>query len=448
MIIYKDRTDFPAVIQNDRTIGYQEFCERINAVAGIAKDIPEKNLGIYMDARIESLEIYLGLIFAGKTLLPLPNYFPPQFVGMLKNMIGVERIVGLGTGTLDPSEISYEKYLLSSGGNGYEISKSGGLIVMTSGTEGIPKIMKHSYQTMTSSHNADYREINPNYRCLLTAPMDSGVGLFSALWYLDAESTIAIENNRMTADVVVESINKYRCNLVSIYKTALRKIVDAGHDRNSLPSLESIIETGSPSQQFVDSFILDKFGHILYNLYASSELGNISSEWVGMESGGRQFPKIKLDIKNIDETGIGEIWGNAGAMPEQIYGMSGPQTISRDEYLTSGDYGYFNEDGLLVIAGRRSDKIITSGYKVYAGLVEKEINSIDGVYRSAVIGIEDDKVGQRIVAYIDGTASIEKIKNVLSDRLPFYMIPKEFNFVSKLPEGPTGKILKKELLSL
>ena len=442
-----------AIIHGDRKFSYQEFYERVDAVAGMANQFPETTVGLFMDGRIESMEIYLGLILAGKTVLPLPSYFPPQFTEMLKGSVGVEKIIGLGTGVIDPSEISYEKQLLSSKGNDFQISHDGGVVAMTSGTEGIPKIMKHGYHTISGGWeyekkiNFEHPEINQGYRSLLTAPMDSGVGIFSGLWYLASGATVVMDNRPMTYDVIIDNVQKNECDLISIYKTALRKIIDAGHSINTMPSLKSIIETGSPSQKFIDQRVVESFGPILYNLYASSELGSISMEKVGTDLGGKLRPHIKLDIQNKDELGIGEIWGSTDAMPLQIYGRTGIQKVDRNDYLTSGDYGYLNEDGLLVIAGRRSDKIITSGYKVYAGLVEKEINAIDGVYRSAVIGVEDDKLGQKVVAYIDGTANSDQIKRVLSDRLPFYMIPKEFNVVDKLPEGPTGKILKKDLVN-
>src|SRR5204863_6999130 len=69
-------------------------------------------------------------------------------------------------------------------------------------------------------------------------------------------------------------------------------------------------------------------------------------------------------------------------------------------WFDTGDLGFLDSAGFLTLVGRKNDLIITSGFNVYPQVVERVINECPGVRESAVLGLPDDRKGERVVAII------------------------------------------------
>ena len=97
--------------------------------------------------------------------------------------------------------------------------------------------------------------------------------------------------------------------------------------------------------------------------------------------------------------------------------------------------------------GRKKDLVITDGLNVYPAVVERVINGFAQVRESAVIGREDERRGERVVAVVvpEGALNIEALRAHCRERLASYQIPKEFHTVEELPRNTMGKVLKREL---
>jgi acyl-CoA synthetase (AMP-forming)/AMP-acid ligase II len=111
-------------------------------------------------------------------------------------------------------------------------------------------------------------------------------------------------------------------------------------------------------------------------------------------------------------------------------------------WLRSGDIGRMDEDGMLFVEDRIDDMIITGGENVYPREVEDVIYGVDGVEETAVVGVPDDRLGERVVAFLVGDVSPETVESALRGRLTDYKIPKEFRVVDALPKTSTRKIDK------
>jgi O-succinylbenzoic acid--CoA ligase len=119
-----------------------------------------------------------------------------------------------------------------------------------------------------------------------------------------------------------------------------------------------------------------------------------------------------------------------------------------DGWLHTGDIGRIDADGFLYVLDRRDDLIITGGENVYPAEVEAALLRHDAVKEAAVIGIVDEKWGQRIVAVIFSTTPIdaEALAAHCRAQLASYKVPKEFRFVSvPLPRTASGKIRRVSL---
>jgi malonyl-CoA/methylmalonyl-CoA synthetase len=146
-----------------------------------------------------------------------------------------------------------------------------------------------------------------------------------------------------------------------------------------------------------------------------------------------------------------EYWKRTSESP-LTPGPSPPEYRGRGEtedgWFDTGDLGYLDEAGFLTLVGRKNDLIITSGYNVYPQVVERVINECPGVRESAVLGVPDDRKGERVVAFVvrdDPALDEDRLRTFWNDRLVDYQRPKQVVFVDALPRNTMGKVLRKQL---
>jgi malonyl-CoA/methylmalonyl-CoA synthetase len=120
-----------------------------------------------------------------------------------------------------------------------------------------------------------------------------------------------------------------------------------------------------------------------------------------------------------------------------------------DGFFITGDLGKIDDRGYVHIVGRGKDLVISGGYNVYPKEVENEIDAIDGVVESAVIGIPHPDFGEGVVAVVvkaAGSSLTEgDIQRSLGARLARFKQPKRVLFVGELPRNTMGKVQKSEL---
>jgi fatty-acyl-CoA synthase len=131
-------------------------------------------------------------------------------------------------------------------------------------------------------------------------------------------------------------------------------------------------------------------------------------------------------------------------------GYTGGEQANRLGHLAgTGDVGHIDENARLFIDGRIDEMIISGGENVYPIEVEDIIAIHDGVYETAVIGVEDADFGARLVAFVVTNEGAEldeaEIKNHVKTHLANFKVPREVFFLEELPRNATGKILKRNL---
>jgi long-chain acyl-CoA synthetase len=121
----------------------------------------------------------------------------------------------------------------------------------------------------------------------------------------------------------------------------------------------------------------------------------------------------------------------------------------KDGWFHSGDMGKVDEDGYFFIVDRKKELIIRGGYNVYPREVEEVLYEHPAVQEAAVIGVEDEKLGEEVAAAVvlkqGEDASADDIKEFVKDQVASYKYPRKIWFADDLPKGPTGKILKREI---
>lgn len=138
----------------------------------------------------------------------------------------------------------------------------------------------------------------------------------------------------------------------------------------------------------------------------------------------------------------------------------GPQTMAyywnrpeqtaeafRNGWLHTGDIGTMDEDGFFYIVDRKNDMLISGGYNVYPREVEDVLMSFPGISEAAVVGLPDERWGDRVVAVVAGSSTLDadKIMQFVRDKLSGYKRPKAIYIWNELPKSGANKILRRSI---
>ena len=198
-------------------------------------------------------------------------------------------------------------------------------------------------------------------------------------------------------------------------------------------------------------------GHTILERYGMTETGmNTSNPYeAGRVAGtvGFPLPGVELRVAN-PETGailgreeIGMIEVRGPNVFKGYWRMPDKTTAEfrEDGFFVTGDLGKIDARGYVHIAGRGKDLVISGGYNVYPKEIESEIDAIEGVAESAVIGVPHPDFGEGVVAVAVKTkAELTEadVLDALKKRLANYKLPKRVLFVESLPRNTMGKVQK------
>lgn len=117
----------------------------------------------------------------------------------------------------------------------------------------------------------------------------------------------------------------------------------------------------------------------------------------------------------------------------------------------TGDIGFLDEDGYLYIVDRAKDMVISGGFNVYSAEVEQALMAHDAVRDCAVIGLPDEKWGERVTAVVQPQSGAEidtdELIAFVKQRIGSVKAPKQIEIWADLPRSAVGKVLKTEIRS-
>lgn len=174
--------------------------------------------------------------------------------------------------------------------------------------------------------------------------------------------------------------------------------------------------------------------------------------WVGFPLAGMQTRLIAEDGSTVAHDG--ETIGGLQVRTPTIFDgyLNRPDATAgafADEgWYRTGDVAVIDAGGMHRIVGRESvDLIKSGGYRIGAGEIETVLLGHPGVEEVAVVGMPDEDLGQRIVAFVVGDAEPGELTDYVAQQLSVHKRPREVRFVDSLPRNAMGKVMKKELLS-
>ncbi|WP_169804280.1 class I adenylate-forming enzyme family protein [Sphingomonas mali] len=170
---------------------------------------------------------------------------------------------------------------------------------------------------------------------------------------------------------------------------------------------------------------------------------------------GRPAPHIEVrvvdeDAKPLPAGEVGEIaLRGPSIMREYFEEPALTERAIRDGWLLTGDVGYLDGDGYLFHVDRKKDMIIRGGHNIGSLEVEEIFYGHPAIQDAAVVGVPHPKLGEDIFAFVvlhtDQVLSVDALRAYCADKLADYKIPRRISFVTALPRGPMGKVLKNVL---
>ena len=225
-----------------------------------------------------------------------------------------------------------------------------------------------------------------------------------------------------------------------------------------LSSLQVLLHSAAPCPPWLKEQWIQWLGpDRVFETYGGTE--GYGSTWISGEeflrhpgSVGRAAADSEAVIR--DETGSPVPTGEVGLVymrprdPQAVtFHYVGAESTMNDRWLTIGDMGWMDEDGYVYLTDRRTDLIIAGGANVYPAEVEAALAEHPAVRSSAVIGLPDDDLGQRVHAIVQspGFTDEAELRSFLADRLSSYKIPRQFEFVDIPLRDEWGKVRRFKL---
>jgi len=331
-------------------------------------------------------------------------------------------------------------------------------LLYSSGTTGKPKGIMLSHGNISSNAESlvkawGFQESD----CLLHAlPIYHVHGLFVALGCVLMTGSKLKWLESFDVDEVLKSIPECTVMMgVPTYYTRLLKsdALDSELTKQmrlfisgSAPLLE---ETFNEFHLRTNHQILERYGMTETNMNTSNPLkGDRKPGTVGLPLEGIQVRVVDEENNALPQGEIGNlqvkgpnVFKGYWEMPEKT-----KEDFSEDGFFNTGDKGLIDESGYVSIIGRSKDMIISGGLNVYPKEIESLIDKIDGVLESAVIGLSDEDLGERVVAIIvseeNATLDEKEVISEIKDQLAGFKAPKEVKFIDQLPRNAMGKVQK------
>ncbi|MEV0677971.1 AMP-binding protein [Actinosynnema sp. NPDC050436] len=333
----------------------------------------------------------------------------------------------------------------------------GRLIVLTSGTTGAPKGAKRSEPASLAPAATVLARIplKAGEPFSVPAPLFHSWGLAAFQLGLVLGATLVLRRRFDPATALADA-RRHGSTALFVVPVMLQRVLELA-DRPHLPALRVVASSGSALPPPVARRCLREFGPVLYNLYGSTEVS-----WASIAgpdelerhpgTAGRPPPGTRLEV--LDESGRPVPAGTTGRifvgndMLFDGYTDGGGKEV-RAGLMSTGDLGRRDGSGLLFVVGRDDEMIVSGGENVHPREVEDVIAGMAGVREVAVVGVPDERFGQRLVAYVvragAGPPDEDAVRAHVRDRLATFSVPREVVFLDALPRNATGKVLKREL---
>ncbi|MQY05059.1 long-chain-fatty-acid--CoA ligase [Actinomadura macrotermitis] len=346
------------------------------------------------------------------------------------------------------------------------------IVLYTSGTTGRPKgaMLTHLNITM-------------NVAVTMLSPFDFGAGdvllgclplfhtfgqICGMLTCFRAGGTMALMR-RFEAAAALDLMVARECTVFMGVPTMYMELLDLAASDPRRPPLDRAFSGGSALPVRVLREFEDVYGCRIYEGYGLTETSPVVAynqrAWpcrpgtVGLPIWGVEVGIARADLAGrIEPVPPGEV-GEVVVRGHNVMAgyLNRPDATAEaivDGWFRSGDLGVKDADGYLTIVDRKKDMVVRGGYNVYPREVEEVLVGHPAIARVAVVGVPHDRLGEEVCAVVvarseaePGAALANEIIQWCRERVAAYKYPRRVEFVDAFPLGPSGKVLKRELVT-
>ncbi|GAA3242510.1 acyl-CoA synthetase [Actinocorallia longicatena] len=289
------------------------------------------------------------------------------------------------------------------------------------------------------------------------APVMHGAGQWVALMSLFSGAQVVLyTNHNFDPAEALGILAREKANVIMVVGDVMARplaaeLAKGGHDTSSLFAIAS---GGAPLTEHAKDALKEHLPFAMFlDNYGASETGACGPS-VGGKEGTARFqmkPGITVlddDLKPVQPGEIGKL-ARSGHIPIGYFNdpAKSATTFFTDadgvRWSVPGDFASLEHDGTIVLLGRGSLMINTGGEKVYPEEVEVAIKDHPGVYDVVVVGLPDERFGQRVAAVVAPVAgfelTLEDIVDHCRDRLAGYKLPRQLQLVTEVQRTAVGK---------
>jgi fatty acid CoA ligase FadD36 len=337
------------------------------------------------------------------------------------------------------------------------------LIIYTSGTTGPPKGVQLSRRAIAADLDALAQawQWTPHDTLVHGLPLFHVHGLVLGLLGSLRIGNRFVHTGKPTPAAYAQACSEAGGTLYFGVPTVWSRVVGDTAAADALKPARLLVSGSAPLPVPVFDQLVRLTGHAPVERYGSTESlitlsTRVDSErrpgWVGL-------PLAGIQTRLIDDAGspaphdaetIGRLQVRGPTMFDGYLNRADAtaEAFDTDGWYRTGDVAVVDRGGMHRIVGRESvDLIKCGGYRVGAGEIETALLGHPGVAEVAVIGLPDDDLGQRIVAFVVGDADPGALIDYVAQQLSVHKRPREVRMVNALPRNAMGKVLKKELMT-
>jgi long-chain acyl-CoA synthetase len=474
--------DRVALVFGDQSVGFGQLDRAANAMAHACAphaSRPGDRVAVMLGNSTDAFALWHGVTRLGALVVPISTRLTEGEVAYIVEDSGAGLLVHdgppvaraaaarAGVPDLDLSDPVLAASLLEGVADAPNDAYLGTPVVAmtyTSGTTGRPKGIEREAPTAARhappNPFASFWGFGPDDVHLMCGPMYHTAPSAYALMSLGEGGTVVIMA-RWDAAECLQLIEAERVTTAQMVPANFIRILEADWSAYDRSSVRKVLHAAAPCPVPVKRKIIEVFPPgTVWEYYGASEgMASVISpeEWLAKPgSVGRPFPGVSVRI--LDDQGADVAPGQVGAV--YVSAMAGrrfryhnapdkTEAAWDGEHFTVGDLGWLDEDGYLFLADRRTDLIISGGVNIYPAEVEAALIEDDDVVDAAVIGLPDERMGQKVHAVVELRPSARRDADALlgrlAGRLADFKVPRTLEFVDELPREPNGKVLKTRL---
>jgi long-chain acyl-CoA synthetase len=344
------------------------------------------------------------------------------------------------------------------------------VILYTSGTTGQPKGAEITHlnvlmNVMSSATNSF--DIGPDDVVLGCLPLFHTFGqtcCMNTAFFVGASVVLL---PRFDGAQALELLVKEKCTIFMGVPTMYIGLLEAAKASEHRPQLKSALSGGAALPVPVLEKFAEVFGTNVLEGYGLTETSPVATfNQVGFEpkagTVGKQIWGVEVEIAKAEVDERIELITEPGELGEIVVRghnvfkgyLNKPEATAAaivDGWFRTGDLGTKDADGYVSIVDRKKDMVIRGGYNVYPREVEETLLRHPAVGQVAVIGVPDPQYGEEVAAVVvkdpaGGELTEEELSAWAKERLAAYKYPRRVFFTDAFPLGPSGKVLKRELV--